>query len=137
METTAGLAPAITGLQPAAFASWLRRHMAIPTSADLATSGVTSRCSTVELRDQMEPALGIEPRSARYECAALPLCYAGVAASAGFEPAILALTGRCATIAPRGNNFGAAGVTRTRFIPIKSRVLRPLQYQRHGAESTI
>lgn len=77
--------------------------MAIPTSADLATSGVTSRCSTAELRDQMGPALGIEPRSARYECAALPLCYAGMAASAGLEPAILALTGRRATIAPRGN----------------------------------
>jgi hypothetical protein len=35
---------------------------------------------------RMVPRPGIEPRSARYQRAALPLCYQGVAGCRGFEP---------------------------------------------------
>lgn len=80
----------------------------------------------------MEPALGIEPRSARYEGAALPLCYAGMAASAGLEPATLALTRRCATIAPRGN-VSAAGQDRTDLVRLKRSV--PLHFGISGMVS--
>src|SRR5579884_1147940 len=84
------------------------------------------------LRLVMEPVPGIEPRSARYECAALPLCYAGMAASAGLEPATLALTGRCATIAPRGN-VRAAGQDRTDLVRLKRSV--PLHFGISGMVS--
>lgn len=73
----------------------------------LLTKKARYRCAT-----SAGPPAGIEPAPTAYETVALPLCYGGRAPLPGFEPRTVALTGRCAAVAPE--RYGVAGGIRTR-----------------------
>jgi hypothetical protein len=63
MEPCIGVEPMYAGLQSAAFTTQPTRLMALSTSADLATSSVTGKCSTVELRKHMAGLPGLGPET--------------------------------------------------------------------------